>query len=83
MSLLPELDKKLITKGWARVDTGQPIKRHYQWYSLCDSKWIQCSKYSPTYVKYESLYRCPTSIISWIKVLGRMLMQTIKTTLSK
>ncbi len=68
MSLLPELDKKLITKGWARVETEQPVKLYYQWYSFIYGKWIQCRSSSPDTVKYQSLYRRPVSILAWINV---------------
>ncbi len=72
MSLLPYLDEKLITKGWARVATGQPVKGHYQFYSLLDSQWCQCGKYSPKIVKYESLYRKPISLLAWVNVIWKV-----------
>ncbi len=73
MSLVPELDKQLITKGWQRVPTGFPVKRYYQWYSFKSRKWIQCRKDSPGIVKYESLYRYPVSIWAWIHVGWRII----------
>ncbi len=71
MSLLPYLDEKLITKGWTRVPTGQPVKGCYQFYSLLESKWIQCGKYSPKTVKYEQTYRKPTSLLAWANVIWK------------
>ena len=68
MSLLPEDDKRLITKGWERVDTGQPIKTHYQFYSFSKMKWLQCNQWSPNIVSYSGLYRKPKSILAWIIV---------------
>ena len=72
MSLLPDVDEELITNGWQRVQTGELIKSHYQFFSFGEKQWIQCSKYSPKQVAYSSLYRRPIAFWPWIQVYWGM-----------